>query len=47
MPEKGDEAQRLRAAAALARYDPDGSRWAQCVPLVLNDLFRENAVYVD
>ena len=27
-PEKGKESQRLRAAAALAKYDPDSKRWA-------------------
>jgi formylglycine-generating enzyme required for sulfatase activity len=26
-PEKGKESQRLRAAAALAKYDPDSKRW--------------------
>ena len=28
-PEKGKEQQRLRAAAALAKYDPDSERWAK------------------
>jgi formylglycine-generating enzyme required for sulfatase activity len=36
-PEKGKEAQRLRAAAALAKYDPDSRRWAN-VQAVVNDL---------
>src|SRR5262245_37912633 len=36
-PEKGKEWQRLRAAAALATYDPDSERWAK-VPAVVNDL---------
>jgi ABC-type dipeptide/oligopeptide/nickel transport system ATPase component len=30
-PEKGKEAQRLRAAAALAKYDPDSNRWGSQV----------------
>ncbi len=28
-PEKGKESQRLRAAAALAKYDPESERWAK------------------
>src|SRR5262249_42672720 len=36
-PEKGKEAQRLRAAAALAKYAPDSRRWAN-VQAVVNDL---------
>jgi serine/threonine protein kinase/formylglycine-generating enzyme required for sulfatase activity len=36
-PEKGKESQRLRAAAALATYDPDSQRWANA-QAVLNDL---------
>src|SRR5262249_30235438 len=34
-PEKGKEAQRLRAAAALAQYDPQSERWAKDSPLVV------------
>ena len=29
-PEKGKEPQRLRAAAALAKYDPESEKWAKC-----------------
>ena len=29
-PEKGKESQRLRAAAALAKYDPESEKWAKC-----------------
>ena len=28
-PEKGKESQRLRAAAALAKYDPESEKWAK------------------
>ena len=45
-PEKGKEPERLRAAAALARYDPDSDKWAKCSPLVVNNLVQENAVYL-
>ncbi len=45
-PEKGKESQRLRAAAALAKYDPESEKWAKCSPLVVNDLVLENPVYL-
>jgi serine/threonine protein kinase/formylglycine-generating enzyme required for sulfatase activity len=45
-PEKGKESQRLRAAAALARYDPESKQWAKCSPLVVNNLVLENPVYL-
>ena len=45
-PEKGKEPQRLRAAAALAKYDPESEKWAKCSPLVVNDLVLENPVYL-
>jgi formylglycine-generating enzyme required for sulfatase activity len=45
-PEKGKEFQRLRAAAALAKYDPENQKWAKSSVLVVNDLVRENAVYL-
>src|SRR5262249_62060092 len=45
-PEKGKESQRLRAAAALARYDPESKLWAKCSPLVVNNLVLENPVYL-
>lgn len=45
-PEKGKEPQRLRAAAALAKYDPGSEKWKPCGPLVVGDLVRENPVYL-
>jgi serine/threonine protein kinase/formylglycine-generating enzyme required for sulfatase activity len=45
-PEKGKEAQRLRAAAALAKYDPASDQWAKCSALVVHDLVQENAVFL-
>jgi formylglycine-generating enzyme required for sulfatase activity len=45
-PEKGKQSQRLRAAAALAKYDPENQRWAQFSALVVKDLVRENPVYL-
>ena len=44
--EKGKESQRLRAAAALATYDPDSQRWAKVQEAVANDLVRVPAVYL-
>jgi len=37
-PEKGKDRQRLRAAAALSKYDPDKQRWANVQGAVVNDL---------
>jgi formylglycine-generating enzyme required for sulfatase activity len=45
-PAKGQESQRLRAAAALAKYDPESAKWASASALVVHDLVRENAVYL-
>ena len=45
-PEKGKESQRLRAAAALAKYDPDGERWGKVQEAVGNDLVGVPAVYL-
>jgi len=45
-PEKGHESQRLRAAAALASYDPRSERWANSQDAVANDLVRVPAVYL-
>jgi serine/threonine protein kinase/formylglycine-generating enzyme required for sulfatase activity len=44
-PEKGKEAQRLRAAAALAKYDPESEKWARAQESVANDLVAVPAVY--
>jgi serine/threonine protein kinase/formylglycine-generating enzyme required for sulfatase activity len=45
-PPKGKESQRLRAAAALAKYDPQSEKWAKSSALVIHDLVRENPVYL-
>jgi serine/threonine protein kinase/formylglycine-generating enzyme required for sulfatase activity len=45
-PEKGKEQQRLRAAAALAGYDPDSSQWDEAGDKVVEDLVSVNAVYL-
>jgi hypothetical protein len=45
-PDKGKEAQRLRAAAALAKYDPESERWAKASALVVTDLVRENPIFL-
>jgi eukaryotic-like serine/threonine-protein kinase len=45
-PDKGKESQRLRAAAALAKYDPESEKWAKCSTLVVNDLVRTNPIFV-
>jgi eukaryotic-like serine/threonine-protein kinase len=45
-PEKGKQTQRLRAAAALAKYDPESDKWAKSGAPVVHDLVRENPVYV-
>ena len=37
-PEKGKESQRLRGAAALAKYYPEGEKWAKVQDRVANDL---------
>jgi eukaryotic-like serine/threonine-protein kinase len=45
-PDKGKEHQRLRAAAALATYDPNGQEWNQVREQVVNDLVGAPAVYL-
>jgi hypothetical protein len=45
-PDKGKETQRLRAAAALAKYDPEGEKWAKAHEAIGNDLVAVPAVYV-
>src|SRR5262249_28607638 len=45
-PEKGKEAQRLRAAAALAKYEPESEKWAKVQEAVANDLVTVPAVYL-
>lgn len=46
MPAKGKESERLRAAAALAKYDPTSKRWETAATLVVDDLVRENPVFL-
>jgi eukaryotic-like serine/threonine-protein kinase len=45
-PDKGQEGQRLRAAAALAKYDPDSEKWAKAGGAVVDQLVEENPVYL-
>jgi formylglycine-generating enzyme required for sulfatase activity len=45
-PPPGGEAQRLRAACALAAYDPDDPRWEEHAGPVVRDLVSVNAVYL-
>ncbi len=45
-PNKGKEKQRLRAASALAKYDPDSEQWVKVQDAVGNDLVNEPSVYV-
>jgi eukaryotic-like serine/threonine-protein kinase len=45
-PEKDKESQRLRAAAALAKYDPESEKWAKLQAAVGNDLVNVPAVYL-
>jgi serine/threonine protein kinase/formylglycine-generating enzyme required for sulfatase activity len=45
-PEKGKESQRLRAAAALATFDPESDKWAKAQEAIANDLVSVPAVYL-
>jgi serine/threonine protein kinase/formylglycine-generating enzyme required for sulfatase activity len=45
-PEAGKESRRLRAASALARYDPENQRWQGAGALVAGDLVLENAIFL-
>jgi hypothetical protein len=45
-PAEGHEQQRLRAAAALASYDPEGQRWAKVQNQIADDLVAVPAVYL-
>jgi hypothetical protein len=45
-PEKDNDSQRLRAAAALANYDPESQKWAKLQEAVGNDLVTVPAVYL-
>ncbi len=46
-PEKDKEKQRLRAASALAKYDPGNERWAKVQEAVSNDLVAVPAPYLN
>ncbi len=45
-PEKGKESQRLRAASALGKYDPESEKWTKAQETVGNDLVAVPAVYL-
>ncbi len=45
-PAQGEEQQRLRAACALATYDPDSQRWTKVREQVTDDLVGVPAVYL-
>ncbi len=45
-PKKGKESQRLRAAAALAKYDQESDKWGKASVLVVHDLVQQNPVYL-
>ena len=45
-PTQGHEQQRLRAACALAAYDPEGQRWAKVQDRIADDLVAVPAVYL-
>ena len=45
-PEKGQEGQRLRAACALATYDPNDARWATVSGPVTQQLVSVNPVFL-
>src|SRR5205823_6237533 len=46
-PEKGEEQQRLRAAAALAKYDPESESWAKVQGPIAQDLVAVPPVYLE
>jgi hypothetical protein len=45
-PEKGRESQRLRAADALALFEPDSSRWDKAGKAVVEQLVAVNPIYL-
>lgn len=45
-PDNGKESQRLRAAAALAKYAPDSQRWNKSSEAVVDQLVAENPVFL-
>jgi hypothetical protein len=45
-PGKGKEKQRLRAASALASFDPKSDKWVKYSPGIVNDLVLENPFFL-
>ena len=45
-PGKEKEKQRLRAAAALASFDPESDKWVKYSPGIVNDLVLENLLFL-
>jgi formylglycine-generating enzyme required for sulfatase activity len=45
-PGKGKEKQRLRAASALASFDPNSDKWVKYSPPIVNDLVLENCIFL-
>jgi serine/threonine protein kinase len=45
-PETGRESRSLRAACALASYDPDNARWEQAGPRIAEQLVAENSLFL-
>ena len=45
-PGKGKEKQRLRAASALASFDPESDKWVKYSPGIVNDLVLENPFFL-
>ncbi len=45
-PAKSKEAQRLRAATALAKYDPENEKWAKASGPIVEQLVAENPVFL-
>jgi serine/threonine protein kinase/formylglycine-generating enzyme required for sulfatase activity len=45
-PRKGKEKQRLRAASALASFDPQSDKWVKYSPGIVNDLVLENSKFL-
>jgi hypothetical protein len=46
IPGKGKEKQRLRAASALASFDPQSDKWVKYSPGIVNDLVLENSIFL-
>jgi serine/threonine protein kinase/formylglycine-generating enzyme required for sulfatase activity len=44
--EKGKESRQLRAAAALAKYDPQSEKWAKASRAIVDQLVAENPLFV-